>query len=163
MEVLIAAIITGGIAILALMHYSLEARRVHVRETEQFYLKRYWELLDRLPPEALADDFTGPKILSDGMKVTSLLYLRVSEDLCEMRRQGNISDRTWRLRCTAMNNQIRRWPMIRLWAEVRDGKQFPLLGKLTANPDKYQPCELNILHRYWLGLTRPLFGPKIPE
>ncbi|WP_162890092.1 hypothetical protein [Streptomyces olivoreticuli] len=155
MITLIVGFVAAAIAIAAIWHNALEGRRAHVRQSEQFYLGRYWRLLDKLPAEALAEALKPQDSPEPGPELSriSLLYLRVSEDACEQRQRGEVSDPTWRIRSAAMRNQINRWPICTLWEKVNDPNgQFPLLGNLMKN-DPYDPCTMKKPYKYLRGLT----------
>ncbi len=89
-------IVTVLLAVGTVLHHNLEGRRVHVRQFEEFYLNRYWRLLDDCPYEGLAYCLSRSSDEPNGnLKKACLLYLRLSESQCEMRHRGDVSDRTW--------------------------------------------------------------------
>jgi hypothetical protein len=161
LEALIAAVATLLAAILAaivaLLHHNLEGRRVHVRKFEEFHLTRYWKLLDDCPYEALA--YCLPRRndkLPGDLNKACLLYLRLCESQCELRRRGDVSDRTWQAWVERMAGWLPRWPVRQVWKEVRKSPgQFKNLMELehAYEPTKYDPCPHGKLWRWRRGLT----------
>ncbi|GES27880.1 hypothetical protein AB0G60_02840 [Streptomyces angustmyceticus] len=160
---MLAATIAGVIAtlvagIIAVAHHNLEARRVHVRQFEEFHLERYWKLLDDCPYEALAYCIPCRTDVIDGdLKKACLLYLRLCESQCEMRRRGDVSDRTWNAWVERMAGWLTRWPTKQVWKEVRESPgQFNNLRELehAYKPTEYDPCPHGEFWRWKRGLRR---------
>lgn len=152
---LLAAIIA---AMIALLHHNLEGRRVHVRQFEEFHLARYWKLLDDCPYEALA--YCVPRRndkIDDDLKKACLLYLRLCESQCEMRRRGEVSDHTWNAWVERMAGWLTRWPTKQVWKEVKESQgQFENLRQLELHkpPAEYDPCLQGEFWRWKRGLRR---------
>lgn len=157
LEATIAAVVAILLAIVALLHHNLEGRKVHVRQFEEFHLERYWKLLDDCPYEALA--YCLPRYgdkLTDDLKRVCLLYLRLCESQCELRRRGDVSDRTWQAWIERMAGWLTRWPVKPVWEEVKRSEgQFKNLRELKRayDPFKYDPCPHGKLWRWRRGLT----------
>ncbi|MEW2518109.1 hypothetical protein [Actinacidiphila alni] len=139
------------IAVGALAHNGLEGRRHHVRQIEEFYLTRYWRLLDDLPSDALiCGDSSGQETADQKAAYvrSARLYLRLCEDELEIRERGMVSDDTWDDWVKGMNNQLDRWPVSIEWQNIRDGalkqqtrKQFKHLRQVEGSVKLYDPCK----------------------
>lgn len=184
---IIALVVSLVTALAALAYGGLEGRRQHIREIEQFYLSRYWQLQDQAPLEALRGDGapadqvtisidTAPvQIVNDEALGTinvsrlALLYLRMCDDEVRNRERGMISDAVWAEWIKAMQTQTTRWPVSHEWQVIkaRDrGRDFEdLLRALppvddSAHPRMTDPCDWKRWRRYWYGLARsPLPHP----
>jgi hypothetical protein len=98
-------------------------RHQRQREFEDFYVRRYWELLDRLSIATLRGIDLGRR-LSEDEKRTIRLYFRLSEDEADLREQGWVSNATWNEWRGAIRSQLGRQPYERLWQEaVKDAKE----------------------------------------
>jgi|ERR1044072_2754834 hypothetical protein len=178
---LVALVLSLLTALAALAYGGLEGRRQHIREIEQFYLSRYWELQDQAPIEALRGDGaptnqetvlidTSPaQIVKDEALGTinvsrlALLYLRMCDDEVRNRERGMISDAVWMEWINAMQTQITRWPVSHEWQVIkaRDrGRDFEDLDRAlppvedAAHPPLTDPCDWRRWRRYWHGLAR---------
>ncbi|WP_371527200.1 hypothetical protein OG302_14625 [Streptomyces sp. NBC_01283] len=164
---LLGAIIAFVVFIGGILHRSVEGRREAVRQSEQFYLQHYWEVLKSLPPAALLDtpNEEKPPVDPDDSNQVDLyracaLYLRLSEDECELRRRSGVSDQTWKKWVLGMRHQLARWPVRDVWWQVRDSShpdiplkpQFEYLRQVEAHNGRYDFCEMNVLRRAWHGL-----------
>lgn len=183
----ITALVISAVALLAsLAHGGLEGRRQHIREIEQFYLTRYWELQDQAPVDALrgavpaahtrqlqidehpvqlVDDAAGGKV---NVSRLALLYLRMCDDEVRTRRRGMVSDATWREWLAAMQTQTTRWPVADEWAAVKgQGSEegFAYLRRALRSSDggfrDTDPCDWSGFMRYWRGLSRSPFQRPI--
>ncbi|MEU9183340.1 hypothetical protein AB0D14_01980 [Streptomyces sp. NPDC048484] len=185
----ITALVISVIALLAsLAHGGLEGRRQHIREIEQFYLTRYWELQDQAPVEALRG--TGPakpasqlqidthpvQIVDDqqggeiNVSRLALLYLRMCDDEVHTRHRGMISDATWQEWLAAMQTQVTRWPVADEWEAVKARSSeegfadlHRALRKHGPAYEQTDPCKWRGCVRYWRGLRRnPSRAPLRP-
>lgn len=87
-----------------------------MRQVEDFYVARYWSLLDKLSPRTLRG--IGTPALNEREEMAIRLYFRLSEDEADLRAQGWVSDDTWRDWSGAISSQMRRPPFDRIWAET---------------------------------------------
>ncbi|GAA1899906.1 hypothetical protein GCM10009837_23200 [Streptomyces durmitorensis] len=174
----ITALAISVVALLApLVHGGLEGRRQHIREIEQFYLTRYWELQDQAPVEALrgtdpANPASHPQIDTHPVQIVddqqggeinvsrlALLYQRMCDDEVRTRHRGMISDATWQEWLAAMQTQTARWPVADEWEAInaRSSEEgFAYLRRaLQRNGSAYEQtdlCKLSGWVRYWRGL-----------
>lgn len=145
-----------GVAVVTLALNGIWARKYHVKQTEQFYLSRYWYLLDRFPKEAMVNAATGK--LSESQQHAVLLYLRLCEDEADLRSLSMVSDEVWRAWESGMRSQLGRWPVAEQWRRICDGDlaarnagQFSHLRTLVAT-GSYDPCPRGRLGRWRRGL-----------
>ncbi|MGA4875884.1 hypothetical protein [Streptomyces lydicamycinicus] len=160
-EAVVAAASALVLGIITVLHHNLEARRVHVRQFEDFHLARYWKLLDECPYYALAYCLLPPpneKVSDDDLKKGAILYLRLCESQCEMRRRGEVSDHTWSAWVERMAGWLARWPIKPVWEEVKGSQgQFGNLRELEHTfyePTGYDPCSRSKFWRWKRGLRR---------
>ncbi|MFE9880088.1 hypothetical protein [Streptomyces sp. NPDC005784] len=106
---LVTASVASGLAI-------WQVRTQRVRQVEDFYVARYWSLLDKLSPRTLCG--IGTPALNEQEEMAIRLYFRLSEDEADLRAQGWVSDDTWRDWSGAVSSQMRRPPFDRIWAET---------------------------------------------
>ncbi|MET7930264.1 hypothetical protein ABZT43_41440 [Streptomyces sp. NPDC005349] len=125
---LATALVASGLAI-------WQVRTQRVRQVEDFYIARYWSLLDRLSDRTLrgvdADD------LSEQEKAAIRLYFRLSEDEADLRAQGWVSDDTWCAWGGAVHSQMHRPPFARFWEET------------TQDSDAGRDYEFSHLRQLW--------------
>jgi hypothetical protein len=148
---------TGIVAVITLVITSAGAARGRVKTIEDAYIARYWQILDRFPPDALvAKD--GTRCVGEELKAVRL-YLRLCEDELELRQLGWVGRKTWQQWCPGIQAQLGQWPVAGEWAPIRDRRraphQFTLLRQLAADPDydPYQPRTFgDRITRIWRGL-----------
>ncbi|KAA0924255.1 hypothetical protein [Streptomyces apricus] len=165
---LLGAIIAFVVFIGGIMHRSVEGRREAVRQSELFYLQHYWAIMYEFPSGALVDRMSprpedailGELLTDEEIRKLCLLYLRLSEDECELRRRGAVSDETWKQWVLGMRHHMARWPVRNAWYEVRDSShpdiphkpQFEHLRQVEAHGGRYDFCSMNVIRRAWHGL-----------
>lgn len=95
-------------------------RRIHKqrqREFEDFYVRRYWELLDRMSMDTLRGIDPGRRLRKKEERAIRL-YFRLSEDQADLREQGWVSQATWEEWRGSIRSQLSRQPFRRLWKEA---------------------------------------------
>jgi hypothetical protein len=110
------------------------SQRQRLRQLEMLYVQRYWSLMDKLSLSALRGT---PSIeVDDEDEKVVRAYLRLCEDQLELRKQGWLTNATWRLWSVGMEQQLNRWPFRAVWSAIRDADvdEFALLHELTGNP-----------------------------
>jgi hypothetical protein len=111
-------------------------------------------VVSRSKPTSPAPNKRVPGKLKKGV----VLYLRLCESQCELRRRGDISDRTWSAWVERMAGWLTRWPVKPVWDEVKESPgQFKNLRELEHafyEPTKYDPCPHGTLWRWTRGLRR---------
>ncbi|MFG2124005.1 hypothetical protein [Streptomyces sp. NPDC048710] len=125
---LVTASAASGIAI-------WQVRTQRVRQVEDFYIARYWSLLDRMSTHAIRG--VDADTLSEQEEAAVRLYFRLSEDEADLRAQGWVSDDTWRFWGGAIHSQMHRPPFDRLWAET------------SQDSDAGRDYEFRHLRRLW--------------
>ncbi|MGW2283638.1 hypothetical protein [Streptomyces phaeochromogenes] len=157
---LLTALAASGVAI-------WQVRTQRVRQVEDFYIARYWSLLDRLSTRTLRGVDAGA--LDEEEEMPIRLYFRLSEDEADLRAQGWVSDDTWRDWGGAIHAQMHRPPFDRLWAETRRDSdagrdyEFRHLRQLWLDA-AYDPAPTRT-SRQWLRRTpwrRPPTGHRAP-
>ncbi|MGW6489638.1 hypothetical protein [Streptomyces sp. NPDC055056] len=150
-------LVAAGVALITLVTSSLSTARARVKAIEDAYVERYWQILDRLPPEALVgQERLAP--LSREECQTVRLYLRLCEDELELRQLGWVGRETWRQWRPGIKAQLGQWPVAGEWTPIRDRQlapdQFTLLRKLDTDAgfEPYQARRLGWVTRWWRQL-----------
>jgi hypothetical protein len=117
-------------------------RKQRLRELEDNFVRRFWDISDRLSFEAHKGRSDDNEISRDD-RDAALAYLRLCEDELDYRKLGWISNGTWRLWSQSMSTLLSRYPYMEVWDEVRtetDGpwsQEFELLRKSQTQLDPY--------------------------
>ncbi|WP_449372015.1 hypothetical protein [Arthrobacter psychrolactophilus] len=98
-----AQIITAAALIIALFQI-VGDRTQRLRERENLYVQRYWQLLDAMSPSLYEEGELALDSPTD--RRACLSYLRLCEDQLNLRRSGFITDRTWKIWKDGMNTQV---------------------------------------------------------
>jgi hypothetical protein len=115
------------------------------------FVDRYWTIMDRLSLEALKGDVVSELAREDVRHVWA--YLRLCEDQLDLRGQGWVCDRTWRLWITGMQEQLRTPPYASVLGQVIEesiasdrpgGRHFETLQDLIVHR---QECAYDTFHR----------------
>ncbi|MDX3853522.1 hypothetical protein [Streptomyces sp. AK02-01A] len=145
-----------AVAVVTLALNGIWARKHHVKQTEQFYLARYWNIIDRFPKEAMVNGPSGE--LNDAQQHAVLLYLRLCEDEADLRSMCMVSDAVWQAWEKGIRSQLCHWPVAGQWQRISGGDlavrnkgQFKHLRALMAT-DAYDPCQRNRPGRWRRGL-----------
>ncbi|MFF8772460.1 hypothetical protein [Kitasatospora sp. NPDC015120] len=152
----VATLVTVVVAVLSLR----QIQRQRIRAFEDFYVARYWKLMDDLSLAVLRTRPTaGPVPLSEGDERVLRGYLVLCEDELELRAAGWISDRTWRIWSEAMRSQLAWQPVRQIWEKIGQGtgsgRPFHRLHRFQQG--HHDPVELRRPGRILRGL-RTTFG-----
>ena len=166
----LATIVTGLGVIFAVWQLR-EAKIQRLRQFEDFYIQRYWTLMDALSypalrgmliaPPAGSTDGPAPDVEESDLRA-AFAYLILCEDEAELRAAGWVTDATWRLWCTYIAGQVERYPFAVAWAEVRasvpdgTGRDFQHLRSIVHHASRggqYDPCRMSGPKRLLRGLA----------
>lgn len=123
-----------------------ETLAVRRRTIEDTYVRRYWDLIDRMSLPTLRGIDRGWRLGADDEQAIRL-YFRLSEDEADLREQGWVSDEVWTEWAGAIYTQLRRPPFARLWRETRHDSarhreyRFRHLTELTVQGPDYDPLK----------------------
>jgi hypothetical protein len=151
----IASVVTAIGIVIAVVGLR-QTQRQRLRQFEALYVKRYWELMDRLSLAALKEDRTSSVVDEDQRAIRA--YLRLCEDQLELRREGWISSATWLVWAEGIMNQLMRCPFDEVWAEVeketqeRERDEFVLLRRFISEKGA-DPCAVRGWRAFLRGLT----------
>lgn len=109
----IASVATAIAVILAVAGLR-QTQRQRVRQFEDFYVKRYWDLMDRLSLGALRDQ----RASNDEDRKALYAYLLLCEDELDLRAEGWISDSTWKVWGNGIKSQLSCGPADEVWNAV---------------------------------------------
>ena len=138
-------------------------RQSYLERLQQFeakYVDRYWVILDRLSLDALKGEFRRSICEADEKNIRC--YILLCEDEIEMRGNGYVSDRTYKLWAEGIRTQFQREPIFStVWDRVQDeaanNHNFPYenLRQLLSSEDAelYDPLEWSYLRRRIRGLA----------
>jgi hypothetical protein len=107
---------TTAIGVLIAVLVVRQNQRQRIRGFEDFYVQRYWDIMDRLSLDALHGRANLP--LSENDEKAIFAYLLLCEDELDLRGLGWISDATWRIWADGMRTQLGRSPFKDVWQEV---------------------------------------------
>ncbi|MFI0404328.1 hypothetical protein [Actinomadura sp. 3N508] len=111
----IAATVTAVGVFLAVVGLR-QSQRQRIRVFEDFYVKRYWDIMDHFSLDILYGRATSPLSENDGKAIFA--YLLLCEDELDLRESGWISDATWRIWADGMRTQLGRSPFKDIWQEI---------------------------------------------
>lgn len=139
------------VAALGLTAWQVRVQRI--RQVEDFYLQRFWNLMDRLSEPALTCRVSAGGVKEDDRRAIRL-YFRLSEDEADGRANGWVSRATWHIWRGAIRNQMKREPYRSLWERAvadseagRDYRFFHLKRIVAADGESYDPRAGNRLGR----------------
>lgn len=145
--------IVGALGLVAAVFGLRQVQRQRIRAFEDFYVRRYWKLMDELSLPAI----TGPRRrvpASDERALRSSIAL--CEDELDPRAEGWISDATWGIWSTGIQAQFRRPVLAQVWrrvrAEAEGGGGQPLERLRRFEVDGKDPCTMGWLRKRWRGL-----------
>ncbi|MEU8886704.1 hypothetical protein [Streptomyces sp. NPDC048442] len=120
--------------------------RDRVRQTEDFYLKRYWDLLAQLPMDGL------PTSGGAGRRAIRQ-YIDLCEDELTLRERGQVSWATWQDWREGMVDGFSPGPVRDEWSALAARTAFGHrhLRQLIGD-ERYDPCEKNWWVRRWRNL-----------
>ncbi|WP_425830634.1 hypothetical protein [Streptomyces fractus] len=170
----VITVIGGLLALIGLLHGLIENKRHHVRETEAFYLRLYWELMKDLPdwvvmnqqppPASTAEDSSADAEKMKRLDELAHRYLRLTQDEFSQRKRGLVSDATYREWARGFYTQLRNKPMCEQWHRIVDGdlrqgneSNFSHIRAFdkqeVAEHGLYDPCRMWWGRRWWRGLS----------
>lgn len=151
-----AALVGVGAAILQLGSLRKQRRR----SFEDFFVERYWKIMDDLSLEAVKGEEAEDKPVSRPDEKAILAYLRLSEDEWDLRAKGWISTSTWNLWSGGMKDQLVRWPFKKVWQHACDREEalgekgeYRCLRNAQADGFASDPCPR------WRRLLHHVYGP----
>lgn len=124
------------------------SRRQRLRQFEMLYVQRYWTLMDQLSLAARRGTSGGP--VPEGDEKVVLAYFRLCEDQLDLRKFGWISDTTWKLWSTGMEDQFQRWPFDDIWETTSSLPGFARLRECA--PNRFGECQPSWWRRKFAGL-----------
>ncbi|MFD8737435.1 hypothetical protein ACFV06_21285 [Streptomyces sp. NPDC059618] len=134
-----------------------QGQRQRIRAFEDFYVSRYWLLMDRLSLRASTGHDSDDE-LGKGDQKALLAYLSLCEDELDLRASGWISDATWDIWRKGIRTQLDHWPASKVWSQAQQaaeqghGQAFTQLRQfMSSSSEGDDPCELS-------GWTRRLRG-----
>ncbi|MFJ8045998.1 hypothetical protein ACIRBX_36350 [Kitasatospora sp. NPDC096147] len=148
------AAIATVLAVIAAVLSLRQIQRQRIRAFEDFYVARYWKLMDDLSLPVLKA--TTTVTLTEADERVLRAYLILCEDELELRAAGWISDRTWRIWSAAMRQQFAWAPVSQVWdqvsalAETGNGRPFRRITQFRTGA--HDPVELGRAHRALRGL-----------
>jgi hypothetical protein len=153
------ALIVTALGVLGVMAGVRQSYRERLRQFESMYVQRYWKILDQLSLEAVKAAPTADAGRDDEKAIRN--YILLCEDELEMRRNGYISDSTYRVWADGMRDQLKQPMFEKIWAQVeeeaKEHRTFPyahlreLLGAPTS--DAGDPLMMSLLRRRLRGLA----------
>lgn len=125
---------TSCIAVTAGVVQIRQLRKQRVRDFEDLFVQRYWNIMDRLSLRAMECDTPDDRTIEADDLLAVVAYLRLSEDELDLRAERWVSKDTWEIWRTGIASQLSRWPFDAIWKEVSsrealrgDAGQFALL------------------------------------
>ncbi|MBG6183059.1 hypothetical protein IWX65_001006 [Arthrobacter sp. CAN_A214] len=141
----IQALTASAIVFAALQFVGSQTQR-H-REFENLYVQRYWDLLDRMSFNLYMNK--PLRLLSGSNKRVIHAYLRLCEDELDLREQGFITDRTWKVWSLGMRAQLKSEPYA---AELQKLGLDDLPALRQFLPTGRDPLLWRWYKRWWSGL-----------
>lgn len=148
-----------------------QSYRERLRQLESRYVERYWKILDQLSLDALraTAKTKNPKVSPcDERAIRS--YIILCEDEVELRKNGYISDATYKewtdgIRGQFLNPMFQKvWNQV--WQDANDKQTFPyanlahLLGERQEAGEPYDPLEMSDIKRITRGLKGVTEAPR---
>ena len=158
-------------AVIAAAFALWQARVNRVRQVEDVYVRRYWDILDRLPLAVLrgAPARRCGRSADQDVQRAVRLYFRLSEDQADLRAQGWVSDVVWKEWEEAIRTTLSRWPFAGLWRlaleDAGNKREYAFthlrrIGERTAYDPRATSWYRRQLRRWvwWRGLPGPRPG-----
>jgi hypothetical protein len=153
------ALVVTALGVLGVMVGLRQSYRERLRQFESLYVQRYWKILDQLSLEAVKASPTADAGCEDEKAIRN--YILLCEDELQMRRNGYISDSTYRVWADGMRDQLSQPMFKKIWAQVKEEAKehqtFPyehlrqLLNESTSNTG--DPLAMSSLRRKIRGLS----------
>ena len=153
------ALVVTALGVLGVMVGLRQSYRERLRQFESLYVQRYWKILDQLSLEVVKASPTADAGREDEKAIRN--YILLCEDELQMRRNGYISDSTYRVWADGMRDQLGQPMFKEIWAQVKeeakDHQTFPyehlrqLLNESTTNAG--DPLTMSSLRRKIRGLS----------
>jgi hypothetical protein len=150
------ASIATAIGVLTAVGVLRQNQRQRVRQFEDMYVLRYWEIMDRLSLPALRGDSKDPLEPSDEKAVRA--YFRLCEDELQLREDAWISDSTWEIWAAGIRQQMNSWPFREVWDAVTSSStgsdaDFTFLRRFMAASGVADPVKVGWYRRWVSGRT----------
>lgn len=146
----LASLIIEGLTLLAIVFAVLQLvgdRNQRHREFENLYVQRYWNLEDSLSDEVyLNKSDVQPTLGSDYRLIVS--YLRLCEDQIDIRREGFVTDRTWKIWADGIRSQLEE-PVYKVTFKEMETDLPSLAAFLETRKDT---LDWNCLKKWWKGI-----------
>lgn len=87
--------IAAAVSVWGIIFQIIGERRARHREFENMYVQRYWDLMNSLPIRFVQghEDYSP----NDNQSIALCNYLLLCEDELDLRAQGFITDKTWKI------------------------------------------------------------------
>ncbi|MFL4474503.1 hypothetical protein ACIPVK_10950 [Paeniglutamicibacter sp. MACA_103] len=122
-------------------------RNARHRDFERMYVERYWSISARLPDSFMRGDTDFPL---DEINARAFMdYLMLCEDELDMRQQGYISDKTWKIWSSAIGSAQSNEKLKVLMDQFPDGR----LDLLRNFDERIDPLTRSLFRRWWEGLV----------
>lgn len=150
------ASIATAIGVLTAVGVLRQNQRQRVRQFEDMYVLRYWEIMDRLSLPALRGDGTDPLEPSDEKAVRA--YFRLCEDELQLREDAWISDSTWEIWALGIRQQMNSSPFSEVWVTITSSTEgrdaeFTFLRRFMAASGAADPVRVGWPRRWIEGRT----------
>ena len=146
-------------AIIAIVTLRLNYRQ-RLRQFEQMYVERYWNIIDRCSLAAVSTKSSNVTPSEDDQKAIRS-YIQLCEEELMVRHEGWISDGTYKIWADSTCTMMKLPMFAKVWDQAPEDSIFPheYLTKLLSQGKVYDPCEMNRFLRWLHVLTEiPLPG-----
>jgi hypothetical protein len=149
----IALVVSFAGAIIAMTALRLNYRQ-RLRQFEQMYVERYWNIIDRCSLTAVSTKSSTKDPSEDDQKAIRA-YMRLCEEELMVRHEGWVSDATYKIWAESTCKMMTLPMFVKVWGEIREDSIFPYeyLTKLISQSKDYDPCEMNKFIRWLHVLT----------
>jgi hypothetical protein len=142
-----------GVGVLAIGWQIIGERTARHREFENMYVQRYWDISSRMPAHYLHGGGPTEYVPTADEKYALRDYLLLCEDQLDLREQGFITDRTWKIWMSGIIFAAKD-PTLKVLAQDFPPKRLDKFKSLTKNPSiDFDPLKRMRLRRWWTGLT----------
>jgi hypothetical protein len=136
--------------------------RQRLRQFEQMYVERYWHIIDRCSLAAMSTKSSDTDLSEEDQKAIRA-YIRLCEEELMVRREGWISDVTYKIWAESTCTMMKLPMFAKVWNQVPEDSIFPheYLTELLSRGKGYDPCKMNRFVRWLHVLTEiPLRGSE---